>query len=124
MHIVNQLASHYNLTATRVDVAVKYFAAAQPKFCFYNAKFYLDMEPKASYILGYITMDGLPLEHAWVREDDHYYDVTLSNVQNLEYWSLFECTKEQLAQIVYATGVIPSLYECYKFHKTNIMDNV
>ncbi len=95
----------------------------KPKRCFDNS-FKLATSLNATYVLG-IYCKTIPIEHAWLKIGDNYYDPTLEIVVNDtagKYLSLVELSEAELISTIVEidevadTGVYPPMFETIKHH--------
>lgn len=118
--MIKVLSQNYGIEPYRIeDVKYKKIRGAQIKRCFDNSSKYVlssDVSKNPSYILGYFLHDGrIPIEHAWVKDEDVYFDLTINNAKEIdEYWLFFEISKETL-QKMKKKYPSPQLYEYVKF---------
>jgi len=63
---------------------------ATPKNCFNNSFKALTFNLSAKYVLGYIFVHNIPIEHCWIREDDTHYDITINPTLNNQYFFVSE----------------------------------
>jgi len=118
---IKAAASHYGATPRKVEVEIEEHGWAQSRSCFNNAHIYVGSNPQALYVLGYLSLEGMPIEHAWVK-NIVYKDVTLKKATaplGLKYFSLFELTYEELVALIVKYETVPSLYECYRYRLLN-----
>lgn len=114
---INFLAKQYKTTATSVNVDYKSFSKSKSKQCFDNAYAYVINNPESSYVVGYVTVHGVPIEHAWIKSNEKYFDITFRPADENEYYSLFELSFDKLLEVCDKAGNAPGLYECVKFLK-------
>lgn len=115
--IITSLGSAYDLEPKEVKVEIKNFSEAKAKACFDNSRKYVSSHSGTSYCLGYYLLYGqIPIEHAWVKEGEKFFDVTLKdNLENDEYYLFFEISMEELDNILVAIRHAPSIYDYKKF---------
>lgn len=67
------------------------------KNCFYNSEMTVKKSKTSKYILGFVIVHGVPLEHAWVQlPSGEYIDPTITNPEEYEYYSCLELTYDEL----------------------------
>ena len=98
-----------------VDVKYRKHGRAQKKECFNNS--FRDMSDHSGeiYVLGFIFFHGIPIEHAWVKDGDTYFDVTLDPKEQQGYVSVLELSLEQVMEYVDKHQSAPSLYDYNRF---------
>lgn len=97
--VVTQIASMYKATPTRVTVELVDDPKAKPKQCFDNAYNHLKKVggDEDKYVLGFMTVHGVPVEHSWVKIGGKYLDCTpVSDDLVVEYFSVVELTMEEV----------------------------
>ena len=84
------------------------------KLCYNNAWCTLSRLPELKdgrYVLGYVLVCGVPIEHAWVKAEDKYYDpteqVVFGSRDGLKYFSLVELDRETLFDLTIENHNIP-----------------
>lgn len=115
--VVSSIGSSYNVEPKEVKVEIKKFPSAKSKECFDNSRKYVTSHRGTSYCLGYYLLYGqIPIEHAWVKEGEKFFDVTLKdNLENDEYYLFFEISREDLNEILLAIRQSPSIYDYKKY---------
>jgi hypothetical protein len=102
------------------SVEVKWKQAGIPKSCFYNAvKFVLD-NPKFSYALGIMFYRGIPVEHAWVVDENGvHFEVTLKVVDSaIDYYPVKVLPYQELVDTSIALGGNPpEIFTLSRFKK-------
>ena len=114
--MVSQGIRHLTLDIKEVDVKFKKMAGTQKKQCFNNAFKALTGHPDSKYVLGYVFLHSIPIEHAWVKEGDTYYDVTLDPAKQHGYVSVAEFSLDEIMPYVDKHGHSPSLYDINRFN--------
>lgn len=104
------------LEPKEVDVEFKKIAGAKKKECFNNAFKALSGHPDKSYVLGYVFYHNIPIEHAWIKDGDTYFDVTLDPTKQDGYVSVSEFPFNDIMQYVDKYGHSPSLYDINRFN--------
>jgi hypothetical protein len=97
-----------------VDVKIRKSRRSKPKECFNNAyKAIIDSATpsKMKYVLGYAFYLNVPIEHAWVKDGDTYYDVTVSSDKFDCYISVGEFSLEDISEFVLKHKFPPTLYD-------------
>jgi hypothetical protein len=79
MNIIDHMASMYGLKAKKVDVSFKKVSSSNMKECFDNAYKYVTRNTDATYVLGYMSFHGMPIEHAWIKEKGKYHEITIQS---------------------------------------------
>lgn len=80
-----------------INVSGKSYKKSSPKACFANSEQYVDNHDSI-YVLGFLLFQGIPIEHAWIREGSEYYDVTLGGTSDTEvYVKCIEISSSDLA---------------------------
>lgn len=115
--VITSLGTSYNIEPKEVAVEIKNFPKAKAKECFNNVRKYVSSHPGTSYCLGYYLLYGqIPIEHAWVREGEKFFDVTLKdNKEDDEYYLFFEISREDLNDILLSIRKAPSIYDYKKY---------
>ena len=117
VEILTENFKNINIQPKLVDVSFKILKNAQPKDCFNNAFKAQSFNSKAIYVLGYVFVHNIPIEHAWISEDDKYYDITIQP-ENHKYVSVAEFTLDEIFPFVEKHMHSPSLYDMNKFLST------
>lgn len=108
-----------NIQPEQVSVTYKEYRRSLPKECYRNAFNYVSGNINTrSYILGYLVYRGIPIEHAWVKENDVYYDITLDNTEQDQYYKLIEISGSDLMDYILQTRELIDIYT-YKRIKEN-----
>lgn len=81
------------------------------KQCYMNASKLTIAVPEVQYIEGMVNMSGLPIEHAWNKIGDEYFDITndialkdLDKMPFTEYVSIVELKEDELLKYAMKTG--------------------
>ena len=114
--MVTQGIKRVKVDPKEVDVKFKKMVGAQKKQCFNNAFKALTGHPDSKYVLGYVFLHNIPIEHAWVKEGDTYYDVTLDPEKQHGYVSVSEFSLDDIMPYVDKHGHSPSLYDINRFN--------
>lgn len=114
--MVTQGIKHVKTEPKEVEVKFKKIAGAQKKQCFNNAFKTLSGHPDYKYVLGYVFLHNIPIEHAWIKEGDTYFDVTLDPTKNQAYVSVSEFSLNDIMPYVDKHGHSPSLYDINRFN--------
>lgn len=71
------------------------------KNCFYNSEMLVKKGKAPIYVLGFVIVHGVPLEHAWIKNTaGEYFDPTINVPEQYTYYSCFELSHDELlAQI-------------------------
>ena len=118
-NLINMLTSrlsHLEVNIKEIPVSSIPYSRSIKKECFNNCYRYLmdTYQSGSTYILGYVLIHGVPIEHAWVKTADGYYDVTLSQ-PNLVYIAVTEVSLDLLTHFVSEKGHSPDLCELNRF---------
>lgn len=116
--LIKMLISSLRFVPEVVSVPVYHekFHGSKPKMCFNNAFLYLMEHTDCSYILGYVVLDiGVPIEHAWVKSNKGYLDVTLDVRGGEEYYPLVELSYSEVCDFVFKKEYPPSIYDYNRF---------
>jgi hypothetical protein len=113
--MVTQGIRHVVLNPKNVDVEFKKISGAQKKQCFNNAFKSLSVHPDSKYVLGYVFLHNIPIEHAWIKEGDKYFDVTLDPTKHEGYISVAEFSFDEVMEYVDKHSSAPSLYDINRF---------
>ncbi len=106
-----------NMDIKQVKVLEKKHKRSEPKQCFNNSyRYILHNNNHAIYVLGYTFIHGIPIEHAWIKENNTYYDVTLDPDTMEGYASVLELTFEEVSKYVDVESCAPSLYDLNRFY--------
>lgn len=116
VRMVTQGIRHIELDVKEVNVKFKKMVGAQKKQCFNNAFKALSGHPESKYVLGYVFLHNVPIEHAWIKEGDTYYDVTLDPAKQHGYVSVSEFSLDDIMPYVDKHGHSPSLYDINRFN--------
>jgi hypothetical protein len=92
--------------------------SSKPKQCYNNAfrmisRIHDGQEVK--YVLGVILFHGIPMEHAWVKHGEKYFDPTLDPKGNDAYYSMHELPVDGLMAYVEENGSAPDLHDLDRF---------
>lgn len=106
-----------NIQLNPKEVVVKYkkHPSSQKKQCFNNSFRALSEYPDSLYVLGYVFFHSIPIEHAWVKQGDTYYDVTLDPEKQDGYVSIAEFSLSDIMSYVDKYKHSPSLYDINRF---------
>ena len=113
--MVTQGIKHVSVKPNEVEVQFKKIAGAQKKQCFNNAFKALAGHPDSKYVLGYVFLHNIPIEHAWIKEGDTYFDVTLDPAKQHGYVSVAEFSLAEIMPYVDKHHHSPSLYDINRF---------
>lgn len=107
---------HLDVNVKHVIVKVKSHARSEKKQCYNNSWRYIQDNYKedAQYILGYVIVHGIPIEHAWVKVGGQHFDVTLSD-SDATYYEVVEVPQAQLDAYVEKEQHAPDLYSLNRF---------
>lgn len=106
-----------NMDIAEVKVVQKKFKSSAAKQCFNNSfRYILHSNQNAMYVLGYSFIHGIPIEHAWIKENDIYCDVTLDPKTMQGYVKVLELTSSEVGEYVDSKGCAPSLYDLNRFY--------
>ena len=106
-----------NVDIQEVKVLQKKHKRSEAKQCFNNSyKYILHTNPNAIYVLGYSFIHGIPIEHAWIKENDTYYDVTLDPQSMQGYIKVLELSFNDVVEYVDSKQYAPSLYDLNRFY--------
>ena len=114
--MVTQGIKHVGVKPNEVEVQFKKITGAQKKQCFNNAFKALAGHPDSKYVLGYVFLHNIPIEHAWIKEGDVYYDVTLDPAKQHGYISVSEFSLNDIMLYVDKYGHAPSLFDINRFN--------
>lgn len=91
--------------------------------CFDNSRGYVMSNPRSSYIIGYVVLEnGIPIEHAWVKDDGKHIDITLPDSDKYEYWMLGELSGDEINHIMIGLRQSsPNLYDYKKYRSKHPM---
>lgn len=115
LHTMTSGLKYIKLDLKKVDVKYKAKPGSQKKQCFNNAFRALADHPNTSYVLGYMFFHGIPIEHAWIKQGETYYDVTLDPEKQEDYISVAEFSFDEVMQYVDKFSHAPSLYDMNRF---------
>jgi hypothetical protein len=71
--------------------------------------------PNSKYVLGYVMYKGIPIEHAWIKEGEQYFDVTLDPEKQDGYVSAYESDFDEISAYIDKYHSAPSLYDLNRF---------
>ena len=82
---------------------------SQIKQCYRNAALVAISVPEAKYVEGYVSLHGIPIEHAWNKIGDKYVDITAEKALGgkadfKEYLSVLDLDGEKTMQLMHKTG--------------------
>jgi hypothetical protein len=116
-HIVDNYnkAANKNFKAEEVQVTSKKWKKSVMKECFNNSYRYIllnDDVTESKYVLGYVLVHGIPLEHAWVHTAEGHVDVTLETAGHITgYIKVTELPFKEVCKFVNKHKFAPSLYD-------------
>jgi hypothetical protein len=118
-HIIDNYnkASGKNWKAELVNVEhLKTDQYSKAKNCFNNAFRYMlhKISKQSTYVLGYVFIHGIPLEHAWVHSAGKYIDTTIDSAKQDEYVKVVELSFKEINAFVSNHGHAPTLYDAMK----------
>jgi hypothetical protein len=107
-----------NLRVQVEEVEIKYkpYHSSVAKDCYNNCFRYMSNEftSRVQYILGYIVIHGVPIEHAWVEIDGTHYDVTIKP-QESKYYKVMTVCGGDLFAFVNTKHHAPDLFALNRF---------
>ena len=127
VHMMSGQCRHLTLGIKEVKVKPLNVRGSVPKQCFNNSFKYLLSHSSGHYVLGFVMFRGMPIEHAWVRINEEYLDVTLDGKLAADYVSVAEFTFDQVAEYVNQEECAPTLYDINRFlgnKKKNISSTI
>ena len=80
------------------------------KECYNNVFKALTLNSNGIYVLGYVFIHNIPLEHAWFKEDGQYFDVTFPPEKH-QYISVIELSLNDIFPFVEKRMFAPTLYD-------------
>jgi hypothetical protein len=100
-----------------VTVKKKAFAQSAPKQCFNNSFSYIlnNESTNSLYVLGYVFIHNIPIEHCFIKQHNEYYDVTLDPKKQDGYVSVAEIPFDSVMRFVNEHEFAPSLYDLNRF---------
>jgi hypothetical protein len=105
----------YKLKPKKVNVQHVRSAHNQPKMCYNNAfKYIMDHAAKLSqmkYILGYVFIGGVPVEHAWVYDGEKYVDPTLDSGKYDAYISVLQFPMKNIMPFTFKHHYPPTIHD-------------
>lgn len=109
---------HLDVDIEMVEVLHKSHSRSEKKQCYNNSyRFVSDhysQHPK--YVLGYVFLHGsIPIEHAWVSVNEHYFDVTLDPGNDDVYVKVVEVPEALLLDYINQQGHAPDLNSLNRF---------
>lgn len=99
-----------------VNVEYRKSAMSRKKECFNNSFKALSGHPDSLYVLGYVFLHNIPIEHAWIKEGDRYFDVTLDPEKQHGYVSVVEIPFDKVMEYIDKHSSAPSLYDLNRFY--------
>lgn len=116
--MVTQGIRNVKLDPKEVDVKYKKHGMARKKECFNNAFKAMTGNKSERFVLGYVFFHGIPIEHAWIKEGEEYFDVTLDPKNQDSYISVLELEFDTIMEYVDAHHSAPSLFDLNRhWHK-------
>ena len=116
-HSIDRLTVKTDLK--KVEVERKSFPGARAKEC-YNNTFKYIAENGGTFVLGYLVYaKAIPIEHAWVRDGDKYFDVTLKDNKGDEYYSVMELNFDDVMEYVDKYSTAPDIYSWERFKRSS-----
>ena len=120
---MTQQIKYLDINVKEVDVKhLAHSVYCEPKQCFNNTYRYMSAEidgdlDNLSYVLGYVVIYGVPIEHAWVLDNNkhEYLDLTLDPAEQERYFSVVELSYERVNMYVDKFGHAPDLYAMNRF---------
>ena len=98
---------------TLVEVSHKKTRYNKSKLCYNNTFNYVCNNINAIYVLGWTCSLGFPIDHAFIKEDDKYFDITLQTKEGDVYYSLVELTAAELIAFTKKNRNCPLSYHDY-----------
>ena len=90
------------------------------KNCFYNAEMYVKKHPTSKYVIGFIVVHDVPLEHAWIRlPSGEYVDPTVTTTEKYNYYSCLELTNDELMNQIKKTKSKPGYIDLSTLNRYN-----
>lgn len=111
--MVTQGIRNVDLDIKEVKVQYKKHPGARKKECFNNA--FKALENEDTFVLGYVFLHGVPIEHAWIKKGETYYDVTLDPKDQQAYYSVAEFSFDEVMKYVDKFHSAPSLFDMNRF---------
>jgi hypothetical protein len=110
--LITEKFTNLNLDIKNVTPTFFRVDGAQIKDCYNNAfKYLLNGNFDAKYVLGYLLYNGnIPIEHAYVRDVDQYYDVTLVPNEADSYVSVTELSFNEVSEYILTFASAPDLH--------------
>jgi hypothetical protein len=97
------------------------------KMCFNNtARLVMHLGEEARYCLGYAA-GIIPVEHAWLKLDDKYYDLTWNkySTHGHTYASMFELTRAELFELIDKNEFCPpSLWDMHRLGQYTLNEHI
>lgn len=116
---MTQGIKHLKLDPKEVEVTPKKHSSSQRKQCFNNSFKALSGDHSELYVLGFMFYHGIPIEHAWIKKGDKYFDVTLDMKDVDCYVSVLELSFSDVMEYVDKHHSAPSLYDFNRFKGTS-----
>jgi hypothetical protein len=120
LHLVKLLTQNIKNLEVKPELvkpAYKYSSQSEPKDCFNNAFREMSTNIGATYILGYVFLHELPIEHAWIKHKDQHFDVTFPPEEQHTYFSVYELSLKDLMPFIEKHGYSPSIFDLNRFVK-------
>lgn len=105
---------HLPTDTKEVSVSYRYEKWSKQKSCFNNVFKALNFNANIIYVLGFTFIHDVPVEHAWLKEDGNYFDITFET-ENHTYISVVEFTLNDIYPFVEKYMLVPCLYDMNKF---------
>jgi hypothetical protein len=118
--LITERFTNLDIDIKKVTPAFLHVDGAQIKDCYNNAfKYLLNCNFDATYVLGYLIYNGgIPIEHAYVKDADQYYDVTLVPNEADSYLSVIELSFVEVSEYIITFSSAPDLYSYNNWIKT------
>lgn len=114
--MTNQLR-YLQVDVKEVSVISKLHKSREQKQCYNNT--YKAMSSNSLYVLGYLLFSTedqvIPLEHAWYKDGDTYFDATLDSKPADTYISIVELSYSEVCEYVDDYSHAPDLYSMNRF---------
>lgn len=112
----NYARNGFPLKHDEVVVAHRPYDKAQAQMCYNNAfKFLMEQVGGLGtwkYVLGYVFVHSVPIEHAWVMDPQgNHLDITLNPAEYQGYISLLELPTERILPFTFKHQYPPTLYD-------------
>jgi hypothetical protein len=97
IHMIAGMYKNLNINVQQVYIQHIKSRYNGMKNCFYNAEMTVKKNKTAKYVLGFIIVHGVPLEHAWIKlASGDYIDTTINTPEKYSYYSCLELTNDEL----------------------------